>query len=351
MSVGTYASKPLVSVIILNYNAQSFLYDCITSVLNSTYSNIEIIFVDNASNDNSANFVKKAFGNLPNFKIIVNKRNFGFNEGNNIGFANSKGEYCLFINPDIKVNDPTTIEKTVQALIADEDIGIASPVLLDYESDVVQSAGVYLSFRNFEYGSGEIYASFLKKNPMPYPVAATPGAFVLVRRKLIKEIGLFDKAFFMQGDIDDLSLRAWKRGYRVLVLPTVTVMHYGGGSREQSFPNTYQRMLRGYYRGVRADLAVIIKNLDLVNVMKFLSLHSLAYFAEALFFSVRFKNASHLIRYLKAIGWDLKQFRHVYMARRIIQTTCLRQDGSFMPYILRNLTLSDYLRRFRLYHA
>jgi len=255
------------------------------------------------------------------------------------------------MNPDTKINDPTTIEKLVQVLMKEEDVGIISPVLLDYESNIVQSAGVYLSFRTFEYGKSEHYPSFLKENPATYPVAITPGAFVIVRRKLIKEIGLFDKTFYMQGDIDDLSFRAWKRGYRVLVLPTVTVMHYEGGSLKQSFTSIYQRLLRGYYHGIRADFAVTIKNFELANVVKFVSLRMLFYFVETFFVSVKFKNASPLLAYLKAIGWNLKKFRLVYAARRIVQQTWLRRDDLFMPYILRNCTLSDYLRRIRIFRS
>ncbi len=351
MAAEAYSNNELVSVIILNYNAKAFLNDLLNSVLNSTYANIEIIFVDNHSNDNSVNFIREKFGHLSNFKIVVNEQNVGFNEGNNIGFRHSKGVFCLFMNPDVKLSDSTTIEKLVGYLSLNEKIGIISPVLLNYDSDIVQTAGVYLSFRNFEYGKGESYVTFRKTNPVPFQVAITPGAFFLVRRKLITEIGLFDKIFFMQGDIDDLCLRAWKRGYEVFTLPTVTAMHYEGASIAKSYKSSSQRLLRGYYHGIRADLAVIIKNLGFKNVVKFLSFKLAIYFVEAMVLSLKFKNANGLTAYFKSISWNIKHFRLVYSSRKKVQAVSLRQDNDFMPFIMGNCGITSYLRRFRSFRA
>lgn len=351
MASFTLQDYPLVSVVILNYNASSFLNDCINSVLNSTYSNIEIIFVDNASTDNSINLIRRNYGHLNNIKIIINDQNFGFNEGNNIGFAYSKGEFCLFMNPDAKITNPNTIEKLIQVLMTKKDVGIIAPVLLDYESDIVQSAGVYQSFRPFEYGKGECYETFIAKNPVAFPVAVTPGAFVIVRRKLINEIGLFDKVFFMQGDIDDLSFRAWKKGYKVVILPTATVMHYEGGSVKHDFTNSNQRLLRIYYHGIRADFAVTTKNFDFINVVKFVSIRLMVYFVETFLISIKYKSVYPLLAYFKAICWNLKQFKFTYLKRKIIRQNRLIQDSLIMPYILGKCTFSGYIKRFRQFRS
>ena len=342
---------PLVSVVILNYNSVSFLSDCLNSVLNSSYSNLEIVFVDNASTDESVNFIRRNYDSVHNLKIIINHQNLGFNEGNNIGFAHSSGEFCLFMNPDAKINDRTAIEKLIQVLISKKDVGIIAPVLLDYESDIVQSAGVYQSFRAFEYGKGEHYEAFINKNPVAFPVAVTPGAFVIVRRKMIKEIGLFDKDFFMQGDIDDLSFRAWKKGYKVFILPTVTVMHYEGGSVKHDFTRTNQRLLRIYYQGIKADFAVTTKNFDLMNVVKFVSIRLMVYFVETLLISLKYRSVYPLLAYYKAICWNLKQFKFTYLKRKIIRQNCLIQDSLIMPYILGRCTFSGYIKRFRQFRS
>jgi len=89
--------SPLVSIIIVNWNAKNYLQKCIESLLEQTYQNFEIIFVDNASSDGSVEFVKT---NFPKIKIIENKKNLGFAKGNNIGIKNSQGEIICLFNPD-----------------------------------------------------------------------------------------------------------------------------------------------------------------------------------------------------------------------------------------------------------
>jgi len=85
---------PLVSVIILNYNGlknfRDILEECIRSVLNTDYPNFEVLFVDNASTDESVDFIKKKFGGDTRLRIIQNERNLGFAEGNNIGIKNAR---------------------------------------------------------------------------------------------------------------------------------------------------------------------------------------------------------------------------------------------------------------------
>jgi GT2 family glycosyltransferase len=342
---------PLVSIIILNYNAVSFLKNCFDSVLNSTYPNIEIVFVDNASTDGSVDFIKSNYGHLQKLKFVLNNQNLGFNEGNNVGFAQSNGEFCVFMNPDAKINDPSTIEKIVQVLLVRKTVGIIAPVLLNYDSDIVQSAGVYQSFRPFEYGKGEHYKAFIEKNPVLFPIAVTPGAFVLIRRSMAEKIGLFDKVFFMQGDIDDLSFRAWKKGYTVAILPTVTVMHYEGGSVKHDFVTNNQRVLRIYYHGIRADFAVILKNFDPQTVLKFWSLRLLIYFIETSLISLKYKKPYSLMAYFMGIWWNVRQFKSMYSKRKRLRQDHLCSDRDIMPYILGNCGASNYIMRFRQFRS
>jgi GT2 family glycosyltransferase len=89
--------EPLVSVIILNYNAGKLLSECIESVLETDYENFEVIVVDNASKDNSVNICKEKFNSV---KIIENEKNLGYCEGNNVGIRKAKGEYVVILNPD-----------------------------------------------------------------------------------------------------------------------------------------------------------------------------------------------------------------------------------------------------------
>ncbi|MEM7815328.1 MAG: glycosyltransferase family 2 protein, partial [Candidatus Aenigmatarchaeota archaeon] len=118
---------PKVSVIILNWNGKQFLKDCLNAVFNQTYNDFEVVFVDNASSDGSADFVKQEFlceiksGKL---KIVINDRNYGFAEGNNIGVRNSSpdSEYIALLNNDTVV-DPNWLEELVRILDEDKTVG------------------------------------------------------------------------------------------------------------------------------------------------------------------------------------------------------------------------------------
>ena len=93
--------QPLVSIIILNYNAGQILLDCFESVIKTNYDNFEIIIVDNASEDKSHRKCKEKFERV---RIIENEKNLGYCEGNNIGIKNAKGEFIVILNPDTTVH-------------------------------------------------------------------------------------------------------------------------------------------------------------------------------------------------------------------------------------------------------
>jgi len=91
-----------ISIVILNYNAGELLEKCISSILKSNYKNFEIILVDNASKDESHKECKNKF---PKIKLIENKENLGYCEGNNVGLRMARGEYVVILNPDTIVDN------------------------------------------------------------------------------------------------------------------------------------------------------------------------------------------------------------------------------------------------------
>ena len=93
--------EPLVSIIILNYNAGQLLKNCVRSIIDSEYRNLEIIVVDNLSSDNSHHECKSEFKEI---KLIENKENLGYCEGNNVGIRHSTGKFIVIMNPDTEVS-------------------------------------------------------------------------------------------------------------------------------------------------------------------------------------------------------------------------------------------------------
>ncbi|MEM3957230.1 MAG: glycosyltransferase [Thermoproteota archaeon] len=99
------ACNPEISIVVLNYNGMRFLETCLKSLLSSTYKNFEIVIVDNASKDGSVEYLKKKYSNNEKVKIIQLDRNYGFAEGNNIGYryTHPNSKFILFLNNDTEM--------------------------------------------------------------------------------------------------------------------------------------------------------------------------------------------------------------------------------------------------------
>ena len=139
--------KPLISIIILNYNAGKLLKECVNSIYESNYKNFEIIVVDNDSKDISHMKCKEKF---PLINLIENKKNFGYCEGNNIGIRNSKGKFVIILNPDTLV-DPNWINELFFAYKKSGD-GIYQPKFLTIDNkSIIQSTGNMIQLFGFGY--------------------------------------------------------------------------------------------------------------------------------------------------------------------------------------------------------
>ena len=124
-----FESQPFVSIIILNYNGERYLDNCIASVLKNDYQNFEVLLVDNASTDLSVKNALQAFGGDTRLRLVQSKENLGFSGGNNLGFNHSKGDLIVFLNNDTVV-DSQWLSHLVNALETDESIGLAQSTIL-----------------------------------------------------------------------------------------------------------------------------------------------------------------------------------------------------------------------------
>ena len=131
-------NKPLVSIVILNYNGKKYIKNCIESIKNQKYSNIELILVDNASTDGSMVGLKKLY---PEIKLIINNQNLGSAKANNIGAESSKGEYLFFLNIDTKL-DSYCIDNLVETFKSDTEIGICACKELSYDGKIQWNCGI-----------------------------------------------------------------------------------------------------------------------------------------------------------------------------------------------------------------
>ena len=166
--------KPIVSIIVLNWNGKQYLETCLSSLLQQTYPHIEIIFIDNGSSDGSVEFVKIKY---PGVIIIENHKNLGFAMGVNIGIRVSHGKYIATINNDAEA-DKEWISSLVRVIGSYPDIGCcASKMLRFYERDMIDSTGIviYQNGNAYDRAPGiRIQASMIHRKRFSEPVQVQP---------------------------------------------------------------------------------------------------------------------------------------------------------------------------------
>ena len=224
---------PKVSIIILNYNSGNFLLDCINSIQNCNYTNYEIILVDNGSNDNSHTKCKEKFSGV---KLIENKENLGYCEGNNVGIKQSTGKFIVILNPDTKVT-PDWLNQLLKAY-EDHGEGLYQPKLLFLnERSKINSAGNMIQAFGFGYsrGHGEIdrgqYDSFQK-------IGFASGACLFTEKKIFDKIGYFEPFLFAYNEDMEFGWRAAKKKINSYYVPQSIVYHYGSLSHQWA-PNKF----------------------------------------------------------------------------------------------------------------
>ena len=215
--------QPNLSVIIVNYNTSDFLVRCLNSVVSQSDRNIEVIVVDNASQDGSQDVIRKTF---PWVKLMANDRNLGFAQANNQALSVCKGEYVHFLNPDTELGH-SAFMAMVEFMESFPEVGLAGTRILNPDGSVQLS--VDKRYPGEKYAKGELKG--LKGD-----LAWVSGASMIARRGIVDNLGGFDEKFFLYGEEQDLCLRLRKAGWIVGYIPDATVIHWEGQSERNNLP-------------------------------------------------------------------------------------------------------------------
>ncbi len=254
----------LATVILLNWNGKDFLRECILSILNQTYHPIELIAIDNASADGSAEWIKE---NFPSITLIKNKNNQGFAKAINQGIRLAKGEYLIPLNFDVILTE-NFVKEMVKAVEKDKRIGSVSGKLLRFksagESSYIDSTG-HIIYRNrlaVNRGESELDNG---QYSTAEEVFGTCGAAPLYRQKMLEDIKVngeyYDESFFSFWEDIDLDWRARLRGWRCWYSPKAIAYHQRGG------PSIRRSKMVEYYN-YRNRYLVIVKNDKLFSLLK-----------------------------------------------------------------------------------
>lgn len=231
--------KKKVSVIIVNFNSESTIGDCIKSIYrHSSKTDYEIIVVDNASGPESIKYLKDHF---PGIKLIQNNENNGFGTANNIGAGYSSGEYLFFLNPDTFLQD-NAIKRFIKFMEKEHpEAASCGGCLITKNGDPTTSWGNFPSLIQ-EFGSTGFFRFFpgyyekvrlgraCGNEKDPFQVPFITGADIFIRKKIFHELGGFDENFFLYYEETDFFYRMQKANYVSYILPDVKIVHLEGTS-------------------------------------------------------------------------------------------------------------------------
>jgi len=223
-----------VSIVIVSYNVRPLLTECIDSVrLALAGLSGDITVVDNCSKDDTVEYLQKHY---PDVQLIVNQENVGFARANNQAIRQTDSEYVLLLNPDTIVYEPT-IHGCIDFMDAHPEAGGAGVRMLNREGKVAPESRraiptPWVAMLKMLGFTRRYYMSNLPWDE-PSRIEVISGAYCLLRRKALDQVGLLDEDYFMYGEDIDLSYRLLKGGWQNWYLP-YDIVHYKGGSTQKT---------------------------------------------------------------------------------------------------------------------
>ncbi|MFQ5752125.1 MAG: glycosyltransferase [bacterium] len=235
---------PQLSVIIVNYNVKDFLGQTLISVKKALKGiSSEIIVVENASSDGSGAFIRQRF---PDVKLIENKKNLGFAKASNQGLRAARGDYLVLLNPDTIVQEDT-FRRMLAYYKKHPDIGILGCKILNPDGSLQLACRrsfptPWVAFTKLS-GLSRLFphSKLFGKYNLTYldpdracEVEAISGSFMMIHRKILRDVGYLDEAFFLYGEDLDWCYRIREKGWKVQYVPDTKIIHFKGQSSKRA---------------------------------------------------------------------------------------------------------------------
>ena len=249
----TSAAAPLASVAIINYNGARFLPELLESLAEQSFSEYELVVVDNASSDASLSIIRKM---APQASIIEPGRNIGFGGAANIAAFRALGRYLVLLNPDIRLESGWLAHLVETAEAHPRAAAVACKLLLYDRPSVINGVGGCMNRLGYSWDRGygeEDQGQF----DDPADVLFASAGAALFRRQVFLDAGGFDERFFMYHEDVDLGWRFWLLGYRVLTAPSARALHHFGGTTRAEKSLSWRERL-----GERHNIRALIKNYE-----------------------------------------------------------------------------------------
>jgi len=326
------------SIIIVSWNALRHLKTFLPSVVKTDYPNFEIILVDNASTDGSAEWVKNQF---PDVRVVTLDQNYGYCGGNNRGATYACHDNLIFLNNDVAV-DPNWLKPINDLLSTNEDIAAVQPKIKSFVRpdyfEYAGAAGGFIDNHGFPYCRGRIFNT-IEKDKGQYnqsgPVFWASGAALVVRTSMFKTLNGFYEPFEFHMEEIDLCWRIQLEGKQVWYCHESIVFHLGGGSLKADDP-------RKTFYNFRNNLIMLARNLPdgwrFFIIINRLELDGLA--GIQFFFKGQFKNVWAIIMAHFAFYGHL---RSIQAWRKTIHKDKLKPLHKLMGSLKGSIVMNYYL--------
>ncbi len=320
------------TIVILNYQGDPVVYKCLESIFNSSYSDYELIFIDNNSNDGSYEKSLRIISGRDNVIVIRNKENLGFTRGFDIGVKNSHGEYILLLNNDT-VLYPDALYELVNFMDNNPQVGLAEG-RIENLSDHTRTfsdprISIFFGILN-EVGEHITNPETLAKIDR---VFSPVGVWPIIRKDVYDMIGGYDNDYVHFEEIRDLAARVWIFGKEVGYVYKAVTQHVG---RLTEARKNYgeEIAIKLYFHAAKNQIMFFFKNFSGRTIIKYLFPYVMIKIGDLLYtFSVLGRKA--FIAKLSAYKWILKNFSMIMAKRKFISENRVVTDKYIMNYLVK----------------
>ncbi|HIE26459.1 TPA: glycosyltransferase [Candidatus Poribacteria bacterium] len=253
-------AKRLVSVIICAYNRKEMLDLCLQSVLSQDYANVQIVVIDDNSNDGTSEFIKAKY---PSVHLITNATNKGPAYAKNQGIIASRGDLLLFIDSDVELIDKSSIAKMASLLVLDKTIGEIGGEIQDYSDPKNYSI---IGANIGDDGWPVLVSLSNSEKDKPKECDYVPTSNCMLRKEIIHQVGGFDPYFFYPAEDTALGFEIKKAGFRNVISADAGAWH----------KLSQQSRIHSYYMAKRATMRFLLKE---YGILRFLSIELKRYFS------------------------------------------------------------------------
>lgn len=246
-----------IAVVILNWNGKKFLEEFLPNIIEYSSPYAEVIVADNASSDDSVEFMKTHF---PNIRVIINSENGGFSKGYNDALKQIDADYYCLLNSDIEVT-PNWIEPVIKLMETDERIAVCQPKLRSFHEpekfEYAGAAGGFIDKYGYPFCRGRLFTDMETDHGQYDDVREVfwaTGACMFVKANLYHKYGGLDEDFFAHMEEIDFCWRMKNAGYKIMYCPDSVVFHVGGGTLPK-------KSSRKTYLNFRNNIMLLYKNL------------------------------------------------------------------------------------------